>query len=153
MIYPNDGNLLYEYYLNQAGSGIGTIYTGPAFQTGHGVGSFLAKFYRTVLPYLKKGVKRVGKEFFKVGSDVMEDIHQPDVSIKDSLKKRGQEAFDRLTTGSGYKRIIATRNDHSSIKRVRRKAAEKSIQLSLLQKNNKVKSLKKRRNKKDLFDN
>lgn len=123
----DESNFLYHYYMQQAGSGMGTIYQGPIYQTGHGVGSFLAKVYRTVFPYIQKGAKKIGREFLKTGADIVHDITDENVPFKEALKKRSKEALNRLTTGGAYKRSQPSSLPHSSVKRVKRNTAEKSI--------------------------
>lgn len=123
----DEENFLYQYYLQQAGSGMGTIYQGPIYQTGHGVGSFLAKVYRTVFPYIKKGAKKIGKEFLKTGADIVQDMTDENIPFKEALKKRSKEALNRMTTGGAYKRSQIPVISHSSAKRVKRNTAKASI--------------------------
>lgn len=46
---------LTRYYMSQAGSGIGEIYSGPIYQKGYGLGSYLGGLFRGILPILKRG--------------------------------------------------------------------------------------------------
>jgi hypothetical protein len=78
---------IYNYYLHQAGNGISTIYSAPIYQQGRGVGDWLAKIYRSVIPYVKKGVKKVSREFLRSGLNVIEDLDNETSSLKQSLKK------------------------------------------------------------------
>ena len=142
----DESNFLYQYYLQQAGSGMGTIYQGPIYQTGHGVGSFLAKVYRTVFPYIKSGAKKIGREILKTGADIVHDMTDENVPFKEALKKRSKEALNRMTTGGAYKRTQLPLLSHSSTKRVKRTTAEASIKKA----NSKQKSKKKQNNSKKL---
>jgi hypothetical protein len=95
-------DILYQYYLEQAGSGIGPIYSGPLYQSGHGIGSFLAKIFRTVSPYLRRSARRVGRELLRTGKDVLDDLGN-DMNLKESLENRSREAFKRVISGGSYK--------------------------------------------------
>lgn len=96
-----------DYYLNQIGTGIGGVYTGPAYQKGYGIGSFLGGLFRSVFPLLKKGTKAIGSELLKSGVGLLSDLTREDPD--EALKKRGKEMIQNLSTrtsqhlfGSGY---------------------------------------------------
>jgi hypothetical protein len=102
-----------DYYVTQAGSGVSNVYKGVSYQRGHGIGSFLAGLFRRALPFIKTGVKTLGKETAKAGLHVLGDVSS-DIPIKESLKARFGEArdnikrkavekIDSLMQGSGYK--------------------------------------------------
>lgn len=98
-----------EYYLAQAGSGIGDFYGGPIYQRGTGVGRFLGGLIRRILPLLKRGALAAGKEFLKAGANVVEDI-QFNKPPRQAMKERVKEAVNHLThqtiqtmRGNGYK--------------------------------------------------
>lgn len=102
-----DIDIYTEYYLNQFGAGIGGIYTGPAYQKGYGIGSFLGGLFRTVYPLLSKGTKAIGSEFLKSGVGLLSDLTREDPNT--ALKKRGKEIIQNLSTrtsdhlfGKGY---------------------------------------------------
>lgn len=87
IINMTDIDIYTEYYLNQFGTGIGGIYTGPAYQKGYGIGSFLGGLFRTVYPLLSKGTKAIGSEFLKSGVELLSDLTREDPNT--ALKKRG----------------------------------------------------------------
>jgi hypothetical protein len=102
-----------EYYLNQAGSGIGPVFRGAMYQRGHGIGSWLSGLFRSVFPLFKSGAKTIGQEALNAGFGLLRDtINQK--PLKASLKERMREvgnnlmskADDRIDAmhGSGYKR-------------------------------------------------
>ena len=137
-------DLLLNYYAQQAGSGIGPIYSGPLYQSGHGIGSFLAKIYRTVSPYLKSGAKRIGREVLRTGTDIINDIDNQ-ISIKDAVKTRSKEAFNRMTGGtykqSNFGQIPHTTSNH---RRVRKQSIQNIVtQLEKERLKNKAKRLSK----------
>ena len=151
----NESDFLYRYYLQQAGSGMGTIYSGPIYQTGHGVGSFLAKIYRSVLPYIKKGAKKLGKEFLRTGANVVQDMTEENLPFKESLKKRSKEALNRITSGSGYKHNHTSIPLHSQIKRLKRSTSLKTIQEARQKHRKRNKNIKKNSKKiseRDIFN-
>jgi hypothetical protein len=94
---------IFNYYLHQAGNGLSPIYTAPLYQQGRGVGDWLAKIYRSVIPYVKRGVKKASREFLKSGLNIIEDLENNNSTFKEVVKNRGREAFDRTFSGEGYK--------------------------------------------------
>jgi hypothetical protein len=94
-----------KYYINQAGSGIGTIYSTPAYQKGYGIGSFLGGLFRAVIPFFKSRGMSVGKQLLRAGVDVLGDMQQ-NQSIQDSLRKRKAEILgnvkEAVVSGKGY---------------------------------------------------
>jgi len=99
-------DLLVRYYMDQAGSGIGEFYSGPIYQRGYGIGSFLGGLFKSVLPILKRGGLIVGKEVLKNGANFLNDV-QNNVSPRTALKYRARETVDNLTNklmyGEGFK--------------------------------------------------
>lgn len=108
-----------NYYLSQAGSGFSTVYSGPVFQKGQGIGSFLGGLFRSLLPILKNGSAIVGNEILKSGANIISDIancHDP----QQTIKKRGKETINNLGKivgdkmfGSGYKSATMRKRSHS----------------------------------------
>jgi hypothetical protein len=94
-----------KYYINQAGSGIGTIYSSPVYQKGYGIGSFLGGLFRAVIPFFKSRGMSVGKQLLRAGVDVLGDM-QENQTIQDSLRKRKAEILgnvkEAVVTGKGY---------------------------------------------------
>lgn len=98
-----------EYYLNQAGSGFGGVYSSGLYQKGHGIGSFLGGLFRCVFPLLKKGSSTLGTELLKSGVNIISDISKNE-PVEMTIKKRGKETINNLSKlmgdkmfGSGYK--------------------------------------------------
>lgn len=114
-----------EYYLNQAGSGIGNIYSGPVYQRGYGIGSFLGGLFRSALPLLRKGSIAIGKELLTAGTNFIDDVQQ-NKSPKEALKQRSKETLSNLKIkaintmkGNGYIGRDKLKNTHST--KVRRR--------------------------------
>lgn len=114
-----------DYYLNQAGSGFGNIYTGPTYQRGYGIGSFLGGLFRAVFPLLKKGSVALGSELLKTGASCITDLSRCE-DPREVYKKRGREAVQNLSRraadqmfGSGYKSTAVTRKRRQSSKAVK----------------------------------
>lgn len=86
---------LTRYYISQAGSGIGELYSGPIYQKGYGLGSYLGGLFIGVLPLLKRG-----------GANVISDI-QNNIHPRDSLKARTRETLQQMAQkamfGDGFK--------------------------------------------------
>lgn len=103
-----------DYYVSQAGSGVSHVYGGVGHQRGHGIGSFLGGLFRRALPFLKSGLKVVGREAAKTGvgvlGDVLNDVpiktafHDRFEVAKTNLKRKAQEKLENIMSGSGYKK-------------------------------------------------
>lgn len=78
------------YYLNQAGSGFGGVYTSGLYQKGHGIGSFLGGLFRCVFPLLKSGSSALGNEILKSGANIISDIsrNEPVEMVIKSVEKK-----------------------------------------------------------------
>ena len=115
----DESNFLYNYYLQQAQTGRGTVYSGPIYMTGHGIGSHLAKIFHTIFPFIQSGAKKIGKEILRTGANIIQDVTEQNMPIRQSFKTRSREAVQRVISGSGYKRKRDRSNDHLHTKRVR----------------------------------
>lgn len=115
-----------QYYINQAGNGIGAIYRGAPYQRGHGIGSFLGGIFRSILPLFKTGARVVGKEALRTGANILGDLVE-NKSAKEVLQNRLQEAgknlkrkanskLEQMMTGSGYKKIKRMQNIYFQLK-------------------------------------
>ena len=85
----------HDYYINQAGSGVGAIYKGTIYQKGRGFGSFLRGLFRTVFPLVKSGLKTIGKEALRSGSYFINDVVN-NVPPKEAFKSRVSASVDNL---------------------------------------------------------
>lgn len=114
-----------QYYLNQAGGGIGNFYSGAQFQKGYGIGSWLGGLFRSILPVIKQGAAVVGREAARAGSHVLADVASGD-NLRSSVHRHMGEAAQNLTQrikrkaedamkgSGGIKRRHTTRKPHSS---------------------------------------
>lgn len=103
-----------QYYVQQAGSGIGAIYRGAPYQRGHGIGSFLGGIFRSILPLFKTGARVVGEEALRSGSNFLNDLadkrtvkeafHNRLEEAGKNLKRKADAKISTLMDGSGYKR-------------------------------------------------
>lgn len=102
-----------QYYMHQAGTGIGVIYKGTTHQRGHGIGSFLGGLFRSILPLLSNGTRVVAKEALNAGVGLLSDMVQAkplNESVQErfkkatsNLKRKADDKIDRVMTGSGNK--------------------------------------------------
>lgn len=152
-----------QYYLNQAGSGFGSVYAGGVYQKGHGIGSFLSGLFRCVFPLIKSGSAVVGSELLKSGRNIISDISRSE-NPETVIKKRGKEAINNLSNligekmfGSGYTVAKRKRIQSSSSSRGGKKAKpakKKSVKKQTKKKKNKKQTENtEKRTKKDIFDN
>lgn len=90
-----------SYYNLQAGGNL-PYFTGSTIQTGHGIGSMLAKVFKgTVLPIMKKGAKVVGKELLNTGLSVVGDVISGEnfkSAAKKNLVNSGKNLLGSLTS-------------------------------------------------------
>lgn len=141
-----------KYYVNQAGSGVGNFYSGPIYQRGYGVGSFLGGLFRSVLPLLKKGGLALGRELISCGTNVMDDIEQK-VPIDVAVARQGLKSLSNLKrkvtnnmSGDGYKvakraKLPQSRKSSRAVPNSRKK---KSVKAKTKKKKNNTKTKNKK---------
>jgi hypothetical protein len=123
MSYTNEDQII-QYYINQAGSGVGSIYSGPLYVKGYGIGSWLGGLFRAVVPFIKSRGMSVGKQLLKTGVDVLSDVQQ-NKTFKESLKDRRGDIFENMTEaimkGKGFMRrkgrTVAASRSSSTLQR------------------------------------
>ena len=144
------------YYTDQVGGRVSRVYIGNPTQRGHGIGSFLGGLCRAVLPLFKSGVKEIGKETLRSGFNILEDLANKNITIREALKNRGNETadnlkrkalekIDKMMTGSGYQKRRITKKGQSVKKHTRKRISVKRLKKSKQQK--KKKTVKKTRRK------
>ena len=151
-----------EYFDIQYGRGrhgsIEHVYIGN--QRGHGIGSFLGGLFRSVLPFLSKGAKAIGKEAIRSGIHIASDVIERDIPLKESfnirvrdsaknLKRKAKEKLQNILGGSGYKAAKTSNFIHSNSKRGRgrvtkskRKSSKKKRGSSNIKRRNSIKKKK-----------
>jgi hypothetical protein len=99
---PEDEDLWLEYFLTQAGQvGHGNLggFQGIPYQRGHGLGSFFARLFRTILPVVKRvgksALKTVGKEALAMGANVAGDMVRGR-DFGQAMEEHGRESAGRL---------------------------------------------------------
>src|SRR5947199_7561361 len=81
-----------EYYLNQAGSGLGG-FAGIRYQKGDG---FFGRFVSgTILPIIKKVLPYLGKTALNTGMDILGDVAEGG-KFKESAKRRLRETGKKV---------------------------------------------------------
>ena len=83
----------------QAGHGL-PGFEGVAFQRGGGLGNFLGRLFRFVLPVAKRVGKAVGKQALTSGADILSDVVKGR-NIKESAKEHGRVALGNLASKAG----------------------------------------------------
>lgn len=123
-----------HYYLNQAGTGFGSVYSGSVYQRGHGIGSFLGGLFRCVFPLLKSGTATVGNELLKTGAHIVSDIARNE-DFDTVIKRRGKETIENLSRlagekmfGRGYNPSVGRKRKQSQTKARSGKKAKKTKQ-------------------------
>ena len=156
----NVDDIYTSYYLNQAGTGFGSVYTGNAYQRGHGIGSFLGGLFRCVFPLLKSGTQTIGSELLKTGVNIVSDIAK-NGDIDTAVKIRGKETLNNLSRiageqmfGRGYSDTIIRKRKQSQTKTCGGKKSKKTNKKTQPKKKQPKKRApnKKSRSKQDLFD-
>lgn len=64
--------------------------------TGYGVGSILGGLFRHILPLIKRGGKAIGKELLNTSMNVINDVSDAGISLKEAVKARGREGVSNL---------------------------------------------------------
>ncbi|KAG8235575.1 hypothetical protein J437_LFUL013125 [Ladona fulva] len=125
-----------RYYLEQAGSGVGSVYRGVSYQKGNGIGSFLGGLFRSVLPLFKSGAKALGRQAIRTGMDVIGDLTTGQEPVKAVLRRRFEEAGENLKT-KAVNKIARLSGDGYTLKKlpgnrqsIRRKRAVKTRPIS-----------------------
>lgn len=87
------------YPLYQTGSGlsdIGQVYRNPIrIQGGRGIGSVFAWLWKHIAPLAMSGLKTLGKQSLKTGTDMLGDLHKGK-NIRDVLSEHGNLAAQQL---------------------------------------------------------
>ncbi len=112
---PINDKIWFDYFLSQAkqtGHGGMIGYQGTPYQRGNGLGSFLGRLFRSILPVAKSmgksALKTVGKEALNMGANVLGDVTQGK-QIKNSLKEHGLQATKNLTN-KAINKVIRTQS-------------------------------------------
>lgn len=149
----NVDDIYTSYYLNQAGTGFGSVYAGNAYQRGHGIGSFLGGLFRCVFPLLKSGTRTIGSELLKTGVNIVSDIAQ-NGDIDTAVKIRGKETLNNLSRiagdkmfGRGYSTNVSRKRKQSQSNTRGGKKAKKTKPKNKKSKPAKKKQIKKKQPK------
>lgn len=149
-----------QYYNEQVGGGVKSVYTGAPYQRGSGIGSFFGSIFRRIAPYLVRGAKAVGKEAVRTGLNVIDDVAYNGANFKEALsdrlkesgknlKRKAESKLDEMMSGSGYIGLVAKRKRQSKksrapVRNARRKTKTKK-RVSKKVKKKKVQRKKKRK--------
>ena len=107
---PENGAVWEQFYdlqASQSGHGI-QGFEGTAYQRGGGLGNFLGRIFRSILPVVKsvgkKAAKAIGKEALSAGAHIVSDVSMGR-NIKASAKEHGINALANLAdqTSQGLK--------------------------------------------------
>ena len=103
---PENERIWVQYFLNQAiqtGHGMDG-FQGLPYQRGHGLGSFFARLFRSILPMAKRvgkaALKNVGKEALSMGANVAGDLVKGR-QFEDSITDHGRMAAGNLLHKAG----------------------------------------------------
>lgn len=121
-----------QYYNDQIGAGrtggIDNVFYGGRHQKGHGIGAFLGGLFRMALPFIKSGARAIGKEAFRAGVNITDDVMSRGLDIKQSLKERARESGENLTRKAADKLIgVMNGNGYKSLRKRRRRQSKKNI--------------------------
>jgi hypothetical protein len=99
----SDSSRFYEdYYVRQSGGDL-SGFEGALYQRGYGLGSLFRGLFRSALPLVKSGLKKIGKEALRSGAIVAGDIISGQTP-KDAVVKRMTALLNKPQTGSGIRR-------------------------------------------------
>lgn len=147
-------DILTRYYMNQAGSGMGDFYSGPIYQRGYGIGSFLGGLFRTALPLLRRGGVAVTKELLNSGANFINDVENHNINPRTAFNNRANETVTNLKRkimhGEGFIPYGLAKKRHLS--KGRRAVKSKRLSVVKRKKPNTRKKKKKRVTKKKIRD-
>src|SRR5271163_1361413 len=83
-----------DYYVNQSGSGM-PVFAGGWGQRGHGLGSILSGFFRSAMPFLRRGLAVFGKQALRTGAQIANDVADGE-SFGNSAKRRVVEGIKSI---------------------------------------------------------
>ena len=86
-----------DYYMAQSGSGV-PVFEGYRGQLGHGLGSILSGFFRSAVPFIKRGLAFFGKQALRTGAKVAMDVADGE-ELKKSAKRRIGETINEHVPG------------------------------------------------------
>lgn len=109
-----------DYYVQQSGRGL-NYYQGAQYQRGYGLGGLFRSFFRAAVPLFKSGAKAVGKQLFRSGVDILNDVTKGE-DVKMAAKKRLKEAGNVLTdkASAQVKSMIGSGRKNKKRKRTRK---------------------------------
>lgn len=93
---------LEDYYVYQTGRGLNYYQGSDIHQRGYGLGGLFRSFFRAAVPLFKSGAKAVGKQLFRSGVDLLNDVTKGE-DVKVAAKKRLKEAGNVLTDKASTK--------------------------------------------------
>lgn len=109
-----------DYYVQQTGRGL-NYYQGSSHQRGYGLGGLFRSFFRAAVPLFKSGAKAVGKQLFRSGVDLLNDVtkgENVEMAVKKRLKEAGNVLTDKASTK--VKTLIGSGKRNKKRKRTRK---------------------------------
>ena len=78
------------YYKMKTQTGYGGIrmFRAPPLQRGYGIGGIFKGLFRTVSPFIKKGLLQVGKRALTMGANALDDVSKNNTSFKGAMKNQ-----------------------------------------------------------------
>ena len=91
--------------MNRQLGGVQTVFRGPVYQEGYGLGGYFRKFFKWivpiaekhVLPHIKSGLEAIGKQSVESISNIAKDTIKGR-NIKEATQQHVNEAIDNLTS-------------------------------------------------------
>ena len=108
-----------NYYENQAGSGVGTVFHGSRYQKGHGLGNIFRSFIKWVVPIfkthavplIKRGAQTLGSEAIRTATNVANDTlngktfeESAKERVRESISNLSEKALSAIQSGSGKRK-------------------------------------------------
>lgn len=134
-----------EYYINQAGSGIGG-FSGTRYQKGDGFFGRLVS--GTILPLVKKVLPYLGRTALNAGLDIASDVADGE-KFKSSFKKRMKSSAEKVGADAMAKIQEVT---GSGKRRRRRRRGKKPVATKVRKASGKRKPARKKQKKKKAID-
>ena len=112
-----------DYYVSQSGNGL-PVFEGYRGQMGHGLGSMLSGFFRSAVPFLKRGLAFLGKQVLRTGAKVAVDVADGR-DFGDSAKRRIGETINEHMPGFINQSGSGKRRRRTRVRKTQRKLKKK----------------------------
>jgi hypothetical protein len=114
----------------QYGYGGIKMFRAPPLQRGYGIGGIFKGLFRTVSPFIKKGLLKVGKRALTMGANALDDVSKNNTSFKGAMKNQIMSSLPKgINRGGARNKKVIPRvtSQPTTPKRKGRKSGSKKV--------------------------